>query len=304
MVLFTFCVLVHAAFYVLACNCWEPFLRETFIPKEQEQATSVFLHEPRETVQMSVMHLSNWWLRNYSQYWWPATFAKSGWSLLIQQLLWHFSFLCCCICNSLSLTHIHAFILCTSLFTFICLCVIEQIVEDLKESPLLSCFCSAFPSLQIRPRSLWFQTNNSWPDLLTTWLFLRTDKHSILSHPLPHLTQILSFMEEKSLVSRTLHTHSSVLLSDGAAIFLFSCSASWTHQPQWYRTISKWLYLYKLYICFEIRHCCQYCKLLFFSINTSLYAYIAQAICAVLMVQFKIWSLCNFGPTKTMVRAG
>lgn len=186
MVLFTFCVLVHAAFYVLACNCWEPFLRETFIPKEQEQATSVFLHEPRETVQMSVMHLSNWWLRNYSQYWWPATFAKSGWSLLIQQLLWHFSFLCCCICNSLSLTHIHAFILCTSLFTFICLCVIEQVVEDLKESPLLSCFCSAFPSLQIRPRSLWFQTNNSWPDLLTTWLFLRTDKHSILSHPLPH----------------------------------------------------------------------------------------------------------------------
>lgn len=111
MVLFAFCVLVHTAFYVFACNCWEPFLRETFIPKKQEQATSVFLHEPRETVQMSVMHLSNWWLRNYSQYWWPAAFAKSSWSLLIQQLPWHFSFLCCCICNSLSLAHIHVFIL-------------------------------------------------------------------------------------------------------------------------------------------------------------------------------------------------
>lgn len=110
----------------------------------------------------------------------------------------------------------------TSLFTFVCLCVIEQIVEHLKESPLLSCFCSAFPSLQIRPRSLWFQTNNSWPDLLTTWLFLRTDKHSILSHPLLHHLSDTEFYGRKPLVSRTLHTHSSVFLSDGASIFLFS----------------------------------------------------------------------------------
>lgn len=185
----------------------------------------------------------------------------------------------------------------TSLFTFVCLCVIEQIVEHLKESPLLSCFCSAFPSLQIRPRSLWFQTNNSWPDLLTTWLFLRTDKHSILSHPLLHHLSDTEFYGRKPLVSRTLHTL--ICLSQWWSLHLsFLCSASWTHQPQWYRTVSKWLYLYKLYICFEIRHCCQYCKLLFFSINTSLYAYIAKAVCAVLMLQFKIWSLCNFDPMK------
>lgn len=74
-ILFFRCVcLVYTAFYVFACNHWEPFLRDTFIPKEQEQAASGFLHGPRETVQMSVMHLNNWRLRNDSQYWWPASF--------------------------------------------------------------------------------------------------------------------------------------------------------------------------------------------------------------------------------------
>lgn len=188
MLLFAFCVLEHTTFYVFACNCWEPFLRETLIPKKREQATSGFLHGPRETVQMSVMHLSNWWLRNYSQFWWPSAFPKSSWRLLIQKLPWHFSLLCCCICNGLSLAHIHTFIM-WHVFVYIRMSMCYRADEDLKESPLLSCFCSAFPSLQIRPRSLWFQTNNSWPDLLTTWLFLRTDKRSILSHPLPqHLS--------------------------------------------------------------------------------------------------------------------
>lgn len=143
MVLFVFCVLVRAAFYVFACNCWEPFLRETFIPKKQEQATSVFLHEPRETVQMSVMHLSNWWLRNYFQYWWPSAFTKSSWSVLIQQLPWHFSFLCCCICNSLSLAHIHAFIL-WHVFVYICMSMCYRAdcraLEGIP-SPLMFLFC-------------------------------------------------------------------------------------------------------------------------------------------------------------------
>lgn len=115
-----FIVLNHAALCVLYCRahsflcvclCWEPFLRDMFITKKQEQAASGFLHGPRETAQMSVMHLSNWWLRNYSQYWWPAALTKSSWSLSIQPLPWHFSFLCFCICNSLSLSHVHVFIL-------------------------------------------------------------------------------------------------------------------------------------------------------------------------------------------------
>jgi len=115
----------------------------------------------------------------------------------------------------------------TFLFTFVGLCVIEQIIE---ESPLLSCFCSAFPSLQIRPRSLLFQTNNSWPDSLTTWLFLRTDKHSTLSHSLPQHLSETQFYRRNPLVSRTLythtHTHLSVLLSDGAENGLNGCTCT------------------------------------------------------------------------------
>lgn len=151
MLFFVLFVLVHTAFYVFACNHWEPFLRDTFIPKEQEQAASGFLHWPRETVQMFVMHLNNWWLRNDSQYWWPAAFTKSSWSLLIQHSC-HDIFLTCIssyICNGLCCAHI--LVLCMTLFTFICLCVIEQTIEDLKESPLLSCFSSAFLPLSPDP---------------------------------------------------------------------------------------------------------------------------------------------------------
>lgn len=39
-------------------------------------------------------------------------------------------------------------------------------------------------SLQIHPLSLWFQTSNSWPDSLTTWLSLRTDPPT-LNPPFP-----------------------------------------------------------------------------------------------------------------------
>lgn len=80
----------------------------------------------------------------------------------------------------------------------------------------------SFLSLQIHLQSLWFQTNNSWPDLPTTWLFLRTDKQSTLFHHLPHHLWDTQFYRRNLWCPGPFtHIHLSCF-SDGATIFLLS----------------------------------------------------------------------------------